>query len=58
MLQQGRNYSLSYHSGDFEMVKKGNDGESKIDGIDEIVLIMNLRYRVVLKNVRHVLEST
>lgn len=38
------------------MVKIGNDGNSKIAGIRDIVLITSWGYRLVLKNIRHVLD--
>lgn len=45
---------MSYYSSDFRTVKMRNEGESKIIGIGDIVLILSLGYMLMLKNIRHV----
>jgi len=46
----------SYKGGDFGKVKTGNQVLRKIIGIGDITLITNTRCKLVLKNVRHVLD--
>ena len=49
-------FFTSYCTGDFGNVKMGNNSASKIVGIGDICLETNLGSKLVLKDVRHVLD--
>ena len=46
----------SYRTGDFDNGRMGNSGVSKIVGIGDVCLEINIGNKLVLKDVRHVLD--
>ena len=49
-------FFTSYRSGNFGSVKMGNRVTSKIVGIGEVTLMTDLGYKLILKEVRHILD--
>ena len=46
----------SYTSGDFGVLKMGNDGESKVIGVGDVCLQTNMGVQLLLKGFKHVLD--
>ena len=46
----------SYTTGDYDYVKLGNDGACRIIGIGNICMLTSTSYKMMLKDVRHVLD--
>jgi len=48
-----KEFFTSYTSGDFGVLKMGNDGESKVIGIGDVCLQTNMGVQLLLKGVKH-----
>ena len=46
----------SYTTGDYDYVKMGNDGACQVVGIREVWLLTSTDCRIILKDMRHVLD--
>lgn len=49
-----KEFFSTYRSGEFEIVKMGNEGYSKIAGVGDVCLETDLGNKLMLKDVRHV----
>jgi len=48
-----KEFFTSYTSGDFGVLKMGNDGESKVIGVGDVCLQTNMGVQLLLKGVKH-----
>ena len=51
-----KEFFTSYTSGDFGVLKMGNDGVAKVIGVGDVCLETNVKVKLLLKDVKHALD--